>query len=135
MLRSVGGVSVALLMAFCAACGSTGVTVTEGWEDLEMCRVDAPVGVEDLASDPRLRDCNVEGVVVLFPDGQELTASPVAVASGYEEVDNEYYSLTNWGIEGLSAAFVSEDSLKVWGSEEAVELHVEAIYRGGDLTS
>lgn len=87
-----------------------------------------------LASSPELEGCDPEGIIVVFPDGKKITARAVGVAHGFEVMGSgEYYSMTNWGTPGIAAAFVSDGSLNVWGTEKAIRLHVEAIYRAEGL--
>lgn len=127
---------VLLIGLSCSSCRSNGVSIPEGYQDLERCQPAGPVEVTQLASSPELKGCDPEGTVVVFPDGKKITAKAVGVSHGFEEAGSgEYYSMTNWGTPGIAAAFVSRGSLNVWGTEKAIKLHVEAIYRADNLNA
>lgn len=134
MRRRTAATLVLLIGLSCSSCRSNGVSIPEGYQNLERCRPTGPVEVTQLASSPELEGCDPEGTVVVFPDGKKITAKAVGVAHGFEVMGSgEYYSMINLGTPGIAAAFVSDGSLNVWGTQKAIKLKVESIHRADSL--
>ncbi len=110
---------------------SEGVSIPAGYEDLERCAVDRPVPVEELATDPALRDCDPQGVTVIYPDGQTIKVDEVGAAQASFPQTGNSYELTNWGVPGISAAYDDSAGIAVWGTRAAVKLHIEVLYKDG----
>lgn len=104
-----------------------------GAEALKSCQVDGPVNVSDIASSSQLASCDAEGVVVVFPDGEQMTAEAIGVTSAAEPDPDSQYSLINWGVPGLSAGTVQTGSLQLWGSTEAMLLYIESAHKSGSV--
>ena len=136
MRRWTAATLVLLIGLSSSSCGSNGVSIPDGYQNLERCRPTGPVDVTQLANSPELEGCDPVGTIVVFPDGKRITSVAVGVGQGHEEMGSgEHYSVTNWGTPGITAAFVSNGSLNVWGTDKAIKLHVEAIYRAGNLNA
>ena len=136
MRRRTAATLVLLIGLSCSSCRSNGVSIPDGYQNLERCQPTGPVEVTQLASSPELEGCDPEGTIVVFPDGKKITAKAVGVSHGDEVMGSgEYYSMSNWGTPGIAAAFTNNGSLNVWGTEKAIKLHVEAIYRAGNLNA
>lgn len=114
---------VVCLALAATACAPRGVTIPPGAEALEPCDRQGPVDVELLAADGA-PGCDMEGTVLVYPDGRALEVGPVGVTSGSSDTRSAgEIQLVNWGVPGVGAAYVHEGEATAWASTaEALDL-------------
>lgn len=113
--------------ALAAGCSHGGVTVPDGAADLRPC----PVRTIDVTALREMGEpgCNLEGSVLVFPNGREMTlGAPGWNGGATDSSSGEWVRAAAWGVPGVGAAYITGRNVTVWGSTpDAVDLQLQLL--------
>ncbi|MEO7722233.1 MAG: hypothetical protein ABIS08_10005 [Pseudolysinimonas sp.] len=111
----------AVALAGCSS-GPRGVILSPSETAIEKCTDASPRAVADL----KMIDCDLQGVTIVFPDGQTLMAPEIG-GGGSTQTDGpngigDNHQVTNLGIYGVVAAESDPDGTHTrwWGSRKGI---------------